>query len=580
MLNANNLRSSDFISGAFPAEYANVTGAVLDLKIRNGNSSKHEFLGQIGFNGFEFGAEGPINGVGENASYLINYRYSTLGVLSSLGIDFGTGSAVPQYQDINFKVNIPTKKAGIFSLWGLGGLSDISFQAIDESDDLYSSSGENTNSKSKSNTGILGFNHQYFFNEKTSSTIALALSATESINTREEIIQQNSDVFEKIFNGNMKQIKATINWTVNSKINKKNRIKYGANYDQFKLKTLDSTYVNNTFWFNNSDFKGNTSLLRTYGQWQYKLNEKLKLNTGLNVLFLSLNNSIALEPRFGLTYDVNEHNTFALGYGRHNQMQPLPIYFSRQYDATKQENAQNKKLDFLKSDHFVVSYSHLFLNNLRLKLETYYQNLFSAAVDPDEGSFSILNAGAGFLFPNNVGLTNDGSGKNYGLELTLQKNLSKGFYFLLTGSLFESKYTGADGVERNTFYNSNYVTNFLVGKEFKVNNNVFFTIDSKMTYAGGRRYTPIDMQASIMANEQVLDNTNAFEQQYEPYVRPDIKFGLKANFKKTTRSWSVDLQNFIFRENVFIQVYDENKQPIKTLNQRGFLPDIRYQMLF
>lgn len=578
MLNANNLRSSDFISSAFPADYSNVTGAVVDLKLRNGNSSKYEFLGQIGFNGFEFGAEGPVNAIAENASFLINYRHSTLAVLSSFGFEFGTGSAIPQYQDINFKVNIPTKKAGTFSFWGLGGLSDISFRADDESDDLYSASGENLDSESK--TGILGFNHKYFFNEKTSSNISLALSATESINTREEIIKPNSDAFEKIFNGNMAQEKATINWTVNSKINKKNRIKYGANYDHFNLKTLDSTLVDNTFWFNTSDFNGSTSLLRVYGQWQYKPNEKLKLNTGFNVLFLSLNNSLALEPRFGLTYDVNQHNTFALGYGRHNQIQPLPIYFSRQYDATEQKNTQNKELDFLKSDHFVVSYSHLFKNNLQLKLETYYQSLFSAAVDPDEGYFSVLNAGADFIFPNNVGLTNDGKGKNYGLELTLQKNLTKGFYFLLTGSLFESKYTGADGVERNTFYNSNYVTNILIGKEFTLNDNFFFTIDAKMTYAGGRRYTPINLQASIMQNEEILDHTNSFGQQYKPYVRPDLKFGLKANIKKTTHSFSIDLQNFIFRENVFTQFYDENSQTIKTLNQRGFLPDIRYQLLF
>ena len=579
MLNANNLKSSDFLSGAFPAEYANVTGAVLDLKLRNGNSNKYEFLGQIGFNGVEFGTEGPINGIGENASFLINYRYSTLQVFDILGLDLGTGGAIPQYQDINFKVNVPTKKAGTFSFWGLGGLSDISFQAAEEEgDNLFTD--DETNVTSESNTGILGFNHKYFFNYKTSSMISLAFSATESINTTEEIIQPNSSTFESTFNGKMTQIKSTINWTLNSKINKKHRIKYGANYDHFNLNVKDSLLVDIDFWFNVNDFDGNASLLRAFGQWQYKLNQKLKLNTGLNVLYLSRNKSSALEPRFGLTYDVNERNIFALGYGRHNQMQPLPIYFSSQPEATDQENIQNSKLDFLKSDHFVVSYTHLFKSNIRLKLETYYQNLFSAAVDPKEGYFSVLNAGADFGFPNNVGLTNNGKGRNYGLELTLQKSLSKGFYFLLTGSLFESKYTGSDLVERNTYYNSNYVTNFLIGKEINLNNKFLFTIDAKMNYSGGRRYTPIDLPASIMTNEQVLDNTNYFGQQYKPYIRPDLKLGLKSNGEKITQTWSIDLQNFIFRDNVFIQSYDKSSQTIRTLNQRGFFPDLRYQILF
>ena len=579
MLNANNLKSSDFLSGAFPAEYANVTGAVLDLKLRNGNSNKYEFLGQIGFNGVEFGTEGPINGIGENASFLINYRYSTLQVFDILGLDLGTGGAIPQYQDINFKVNVPTKKAGTFSFWGLGGLSDISFQAAEEEgDNLFTD--DETNVTSESNTGILGFNHKYFFNYKTSSMISLAFSATESINTTEEIIQPNSSTFESTFNGKRTQIKSTINWTLNSKINKKHRIKYGVNYDHFNLNIKDSLLVDIDFWFNINDFNGNASLLRAFGQWQYKLNQKLKLNTGLNVLYLSRNKSSALEPRFGLTYDVNERNIFALGYGRHNQMQPLPIYFSSQPEATDQENIQNSKLDFLKSDHFVVSYTHLFKSNIRLKLETYYQNLFSAAVDPKEGYFSVLNAGADFGFPNNVGLTNNGKGRNYGLELTLQKSLSKGFYFLLTGSLFESKYTGSDLVERNTYYNSNYVTNFLIGKEINLNNKFLFTIDAKINYSGGRRYTPIDLPASIMTNEQVLDNTNYFGQQYKPYIRPDLKLGLKSNGEKITQTWSIDLQNFIFRDNVFIQSYDKSSQTIRTLNQRGFFPDLRYQILF
>jgi len=42
-------------------------------------------------------------------------------------LNFGTGSAVPNYQDLSFKFNFPTVKAGKFSIFGLGGKSDISF---------------------------------------------------------------------------------------------------------------------------------------------------------------------------------------------------------------------------------------------------------------------------------------------------------------------------------------------------------------------------------------------------------------------------------------------------------------------
>lgn len=161
-----------------------------------------------------------------------------------------------------------------------------------------------------------------------------------------------------------------------------------------------------------------------------------------------------------------------------------------------------------------------------------------------------------------------------------KKNLHKGLYFLLTSSIFQRKYKGFDKIERNTYYNSNYVVNGLIGKEFEINKNLYLTIDSKFTYAGGKKYTPIDLEASINNNEQIVDNSRIFESQYAPYIRPDLKIGIKANTKKTTHTWSIDLQNFIGRKNVFTQIYNEQSQSVKTLYQRGFFPDIRYQIVF
>lgn len=578
MLNTNSLKTSDFLSGAFPAEYGNVTGAVMDLRLKNGNSEKLEFLGQVGFNGFELGVEAPIKFIGNNASVIVNYRYSAIGLLNDFGLNFGTGSAVPEYQDVNFKLNIPTEKMGIFSIWGLGGISDISFLADDKSDNLYGVNNENLNSGST--TGILGANHKYFFNDRTSSTISIALSKSKNRETSEKTNPSNPSQFQGISDRNSEQQKTTINWTIKSKINKKNLVKVGANLELFNIKILDSVLVDNNFWFKESDFEGKTSLFRVFGQWQYKFNKNLKLNSGISGLYLGLNKSLSIEPRLGLSYRINDKNNIAVAYGRHSQMQPLPIYFSIDRNATTEQNALNKELDFIKSDHYVFSYTHHFTNKLKLKSELYYQNLSSIAVDPNEGHFSALNFGANFSFPKNTGLLNNGTGKNYGMEFTLQKNLHKGLYFLLTSSIFQRKYKGFDKIERNTYYNSNYVVNGLIGKEFEINKNLYLTIDSKFTYAGGKKYTPIDLEASINNNEQIVDNSRIFESQYAPYIRPDLKIGIKANTKKTTHTWSIDLQNFIGRKNVFTQIYNEQSQSVKTLYQRGFFPDIRYQIVF
>ncbi|MEM1122722.1 MAG: TonB-dependent receptor, partial [Bacteroidota bacterium] len=422
LLNTNNLRTSDFLTGAFPAEYGNATGAIFDLKLRNGNPYKYEFLGQIGFNGFELGAECPIKSIGKNASFVANYRYSTLGLISKLGLDFGTGFAIPQYRDLNFKVNVPTSSKGTFSLWGLSGASDIFFEATPDDQNFYSSGDENL--RSGTNSTIIGLNHLYFFNDKLSASIALLGSYSDNQTHIEEVdrnITTNENPFTPTFVSTNRQQKYVLSWTLNYKINPQHRIKAGIIHEHYVINVLDSVFTSNNNWFAELDFQGNTGLSRVFGHWNYKVSTTLTLDAGLNAQLFSLNNSFSLEPRLGLKYQLTPKAQLSFAYGRHSQLQPLPIYFSKDFDATAAENAANERLNFMKSHHFVLGYRQQFNQGFSLKTEAYYQLLSEVATDPTDRDFSILNFGADFGFPNRTGLTNDGTGRNYGLELTLNK---------------------------------------------------------------------------------------------------------------------------------------------------------------
>jgi len=577
MLNSNNLRQSDFLSSAFPSEYGNATGAVFDLKLRNGNPDKFEFLGQIGFNGFEGGIEGPL-GFGKKASFLVNYRYSTLGVFQALGIDFGTGSSIPQYQDVNFKINIPTEKAGRFSLWGLGGISDIQFRDEPDGNNLFTNGAQSL--RSATNTGIAGLNHLYFLNKNTSSSLSLSWSGSDNLTFIEEVVDIVAGTFEPTFDSNQLQSKVGVNWTINSKINAKNRIKAGLILDTYSINIKDSLLLSDDTWFVVKDYEGSASLYRGFAQWQHKFNDELTLNAGVHSSLFALNNSKTLEPRIGLSYEASTKSTFAIGFGRHSQLQPLPIYFNKNRDATAVQNLANEQLDFIKSDHYVASWNYSINNNNRIKIETYLQRLRGLAVDPTSGDFSLINFGADFGFPNRVGLTNEGTGRNVGIELTLERFLNKGFYYLFTASIFDSQYEGSDKVSRNTFFNSNYVFNALAGKEFVLNDKFAITIDGKISYAGGRRYTPFDIEASIAAEQGIRDESKIFEAQFDPYIRPDIKIGFRQNAKGYSQTFSVDLQNFIGRRNQFGVRYNPETMKESFSFQRGFFPDVRYQILF
>ncbi|NQX92252.1 MAG: TonB-dependent receptor, partial [Flavobacteriales bacterium] len=577
MLNINNLSNSDFMTSAFAPEYGNALAGVFDLNLRNGNTREYEFLGQVGFNGFEFGAEGPL-GIGSNSSFLVNYRYSTLGVLSAMGLEFGTGTAVPQYQDLTFKLDVPTKKAGRFSLFGVGGVSFIEFLAEDATENnLFSEDSEN--SQFGSETGWVGLSHKYFFNEKTSSKVVIAASRarTDGFIDSLGVVDRSPN---RVFGTDNQQNKYSAVVSVNSKRNARNTIKVGLQYDLFDFNIQDSVLVNNDYFYQRMDFQDATSLIQGHATWQHRFNEKATFTGGLHTQTLLLNESTAIEPRVGLRYQVNPTNSLNIGLGMHSQMQPIPIYFVQQRIGPSEFQLNNDQLGFNRSLHAVIGHDWNVTEFFRFKTEVYYQYLYDIAVDRESSSFSLLNFGADFLIPDNGDLVNEGTGENYGLELTAERFFHKGFYALATASLFESTYRGSDDVQRSTAFNGNYVFNVLGGKEWKIGKNHLFTLDSRVTYAGGRWYTPIDFAASQEAGAEVRDEERAFSEQFDPYFRWDVKFGVKINGKNVAQQFSIDLRNVTNYQNIFSEEYNNRTGEIQTRYQNGFFPDVQYRIYF
>jgi hypothetical protein len=467
MLNINTLKNSDFLTSAFPSQYGNALAGVFDIKLRNGNNEKNEFLGQMGFNGFEFGAEGPLNN-GSKASYLVNYRYSMLATLQKMGLNFGTGSATPYYQDGTFKINLPTKKAGNFSIFGLGGESHIHFPPESQGEDnLYSSNDGSLRDRNfKSLTGVLGLSHSYFFNPRTSGKIILAVSGFSS--KYSEAIVATGKPSTPAFYKNNEQIKYTAGYNFNKKFNAKNQLLAGITADISQLK-LYQDYIKNgdsvlTNFINSNE---TTTLVKSFINFSHRFSDLLSSNLGLYYQAFTLNNTQSLEPRWNIKYQLKQNQSFSFGIGLHSQSQPLEVYFYQSTNPAGQNELTNKNLDMVKSLHTVLGYDISFSKHFRFKSELYAQYIYNAAVEKIPSSFSMLNAGADFSFPDKTNLVNNGKGYNYGVELTLERFLHKGLYYLLTASVFQSKYQGSDEVWRNTAFNSNYVVNALGRKRIQ-----------------------------------------------------------------------------------------------------------------
>ncbi|MGZ4099882.1 MAG: TonB-dependent receptor, partial [Bacteroidia bacterium] len=455
ILNNNTLDNSDFMTGAFAADYGNATAGVFDLRMRKGNNEKFEFLTQVGFNGFELGAEGPLNKK-KNASFLIDYRYSTLSVFKALNIDFGTGSAVPQYQDLTFKTDFNTNKAGKFSFWGIGGLSYIALLESDKKagQDLYGYSSRDT--YFRSNVGASGVSHIYLFKNNAYIKTNAGISGSYNYISADRIDTsfKTPKNLKPEYRQETKTIHYTFNTTYNKKFNSRDFMNLGVYTDFFNTLFVDST--DDKFGYNTfvtlRNYKGTSALLRGFFQWQHKFTDNFLVNAGVSNQYFLLNGSNAVEPRLGLKYSLNSKQSISLGGGMHSQLQPVYIYFaSETVNGVRTET--NKNLDFTRAAHAVLAYDNSFAQNFRLKTELYYQYIYNAPVKNYPSYFSALNLGADFNSPNVTNLVSKGTGSNYGLEITLEKFYSQGYYFLFTSSLFESKYVGSDNVERNTAFN-------------------------------------------------------------------------------------------------------------------------------
>ena len=602
IINNKYLSNSEFYTGAFPANYGNALGGVFDLKMRNGNNEKHERTFQLGVLGTELALEGPLSKK-SGASYLITYRYSTLALFGSVNFKLGT-SAIPHYQDMGIRLNFPTKKAGVFSFSSIGGLSDITIKLSDIHErpkELYGD--QNRDQYFTTNMGVGILSNVYAFNSRTVMKTSLAFSIQDISSNHYLILRDKNffpnDTLPKILGYDFSEKKTTLAWYLKTKINAKNSIKAGFFVNRFDVSYYDDAKINSLYdtiaetilnkpFKNRENIKASFYLIQPYLTYVHKFNEKLSLNTGIFAQVLTLNNTYAIEPRASLRYQLKPKQVISLAYGLHSQMQSTYLYFAIPDTLVKNgvrmpntnRVLDNKNLGFSKSQHLVLGYDFFISRYFKVKTEVYYQYLWNVPVYAVPSSVSTLNRGATFnRFYPIYSMDNKGTGENYGIELTIEKLFHKHYYFMVNGSLFESKYKASNGRVANTDFNGNYMMNFLGGLEYAIGKNKKNAISfgTKITYGGGKRYSPVNVAASNAVMDVVAQDDKVNTLQFNPYNRVDLRISYKINGKKTGIEIALDLINIFSAKNILALSYspdpaNKNADPLVKNYQLGFLP--------
>jgi hypothetical protein len=534
--------------------------------LRKGNDQRKEFTAQLGVIGADLTTEGPFS-KNSGASYLVNYRYSSLDLLNAAGIKIA-GDAVPRFQDMTFNIHLPTQKAGTFQIFGVGGLSNIN-QKEKKFEQSYDA-----------DMCVTGLNHIYPLSEKTYLKSSISFSGTLN-NWDYKELENEPDRWVQKGAEEIKYSTYRFSMDLTHKFSAKNTVKIGVSLSELGYNLYMDRYDEDyDVLYNSLNDNGSSELAQSYINWKYRPFESLTINTGVHYQYLALNGNNALEPRIGAQWQFSPKQSLSAGFGMHSKMENISLYLykDRQDDGSLVQN--NRNLEFLKAYHYVLGYENRLTPNLNFKAEVYYQDLYNVPVGSEKGSYlSMINQSEGYVKDK---LVNEGTAKNYGLEVGLDKFFAKNYYFLVTGSLFESKYTNYEGEELNSRFNNNYIANVVGGKEFPIGRkrNSSININIRGSYAGGNYYTPIDIKKSTEKEYEVRDKTKAYSLKRDDFLKVDLKVSFRRNIGKTTRVFEVDIQNVTNNLNVAGDYWDDDEKKIVEYTQLGFLPNISYRIEF
>lgn len=586
IINNKQLAQSDFLTGAFPAEYSNGISGVFDLHLRTGNNRKREYVVDMGLLGLDIGAEGPFT-KGGKASYLINFRASLLGLVDELL----WVEALPHYQDLSFKFNFPTRK-GRISVFGFGGLSNITGEMQDSVNTRLNYEreiAETTGAK----TGALGIKHVHFLGSRTRIINDLVLATSRPYLKADSLV--NNLTTRRLITNTYREDRWLVSSRIRTKLNSKNSMNFGLTLEN----NLVDYYLDNEYIID-QDIAGGDSLvmlparefkddrlfvLKSFAEWKHRFSNSLTLYAGLNYLHFFMNNSSSLEPRASLKWNFSAGQSFSLGYGLQSQLQPFFYYLMKTYTGDDQWDRQNfietnRGLGFTKSHQVALGYDFSISSDIRLKAEVYQQMLYDVPVESRPSYFSLINTGAGSSDPIEDSLINEGKGRNYGIEFTLEKFLSKRYYFLLTTSILNSKYRGSDGIQRNTAFNSDYNFNALFGYELPIRENSAIDFNIRTVAGGGRRIIPHNEEKTLQEDEDVYIYDRAYDERLAPYFRIDTRMGYKYNGLRVRHEIAIDLTNVTNRANEWEWRYNDVSNRIEMIYQQGFFFFMYYRINF
>lgn len=559
ILSAQMIDNSAFLKSAFPSSFGNAVSGIMDMHLRDGASDRFHFTGQLGLNGIDAAIEGPLMAK-NGGSYLINYRYSTLGLLSAMGVDLGDDQI--NFQDLSFHVKVPLGSQSSISLFGMGGQSSNKFEGTSDQT-LWEELKDRQNIDYDGKMAAVGITVQ---NQQWKTTLAFSGYSNKRISSlilsEEQVTGFERDLTE--------EGRISLHTRNRFSLSKKGFLDIGMRINSISYSNL---FARDFLEVSNSS-KTDAWLLQMYASSRLPLNPKLSIFTGIHLSHFTLSQASAVEPRVGFQQWLTNKSRLNLSYGLHSRIPSQNALFIQ--DGQGQDN---RDLDFIRAHHIVLGYSHQLTSVSKISAEIYYQHLFSLPIgNGNNQSFSTINT-IDYIGIQN--LVSEGVGNNTGIEIGYEKYFSNSTYYQINTALFDSKYKGADGITRNTRYNAKYAVNVTGGKEFtwkkqhKIKN---LGVNIRLYTRGGLWEGPINVDQSQAQLTTIYDEPLAFTEQLPGYFKIDFRVHYKRTKKRYTSILGLDVLNATNQENIAYYFYNATNQSVLPKNHLGIIPILSYRI--
>jgi hypothetical protein len=580
MLGANMMESANFYKGAMSADKGGALTSIMDLRLRKGNDSKRQTSVSLGLIGTEVGTEGYFKGDRgqatdgrQRASYLVHYRYSTIGLLSKMGVPLG--DEVITYQDLTYNLNFPTQKAGNFNVFGMHGFSDNIFKNKIRKE--WETEKDSQDISFKNLVNVVGLKHMIGVGKNAVWNTVVAYSGLK--NSREAMGYDS-----------LKNIMATENFENNhAKLFLKTKVdwhwKIGTWHIGTAIKNEDISYIQNQKnggFSRENKISGQEYWVQPFVEWESQITESLQYRLGLRASILSKHKQFTystyndrvesryLEPSLGLQYNGKNNSVLSLNFSIQSQTLSPTVY--RREKNSFSRTTYDTAFILSRSGNANLNFRFNVAPKISADISAFYQDLSGPTMT---GGFTAWDNLESIYFLTRYNST--AAGHNMGFEIDINSNLSNGYHWRLNTSIYDSKIG-----ERNSRYNGRYIINALAGKEWTVgkNQNKFWGINAHILMRGGFRETPIDETASKKANQTVYDYSKPFSLQLKDYFRTDVSMYFKRNRLKWSSTLQLDIQNVTNQQNEAWHYFDRFQKKVVTKYQLGMIPNLSYKVEF